>query len=153
MPASASVPRPRGRVEVTPPECVDAAYVKRRAKALGADLVGALYVLDEPTVGMHARDTDRLVETMEHLRTLGNSVIVVEHDMDVIRRADALIDLGPGAGTHGGEIVYAGPPSPGASLVAESDADGSAGRAEASRTLAYEVSFPRMTRSALTTIA
>jgi excinuclease ABC subunit A len=78
--------------------------------ALGAHLVDALYVLDEPTAGMHARDTERLIATLRHLRDLGNSVVVVEHDPEVIAASDWLVDMGPGAGTNGGKVVYAGPP-------------------------------------------
>jgi excinuclease ABC subunit A len=67
-----------------------------------------LYVLDEPSIGLHQRDNHRLLETLKRLRDLGNTVIVVEHDEDAIRLADYLIDMGPGAGTHGGEIVAEG---------------------------------------------
>ena len=87
--------------------------------ALGSSLVNTLFVLDEPSVGLHPRDTERLLGILEGLRDRGNTVVVVEHDLDVIRRADHLIDLGPGPGEHGGELVYAGPPS-GASAVAAS---------------------------------
>jgi excinuclease ABC subunit A len=80
----------------------------RLATQIGAGLAGVLYILDEPSIGLHQRDNDRLLETMERLRDVGNSVIVVEHDEDTIRRADYVLDLGPGAGTHGGEIVAAG---------------------------------------------
>lgn len=80
----------------------------RLATQIGAGLAGVLYILDEPSIGLHQRDNDRLLETMEKLRDVGNSVIVVEHDEDTIRRADYVLDLGPGAGTHGGEIVAAG---------------------------------------------
>lgn len=80
----------------------------RLATQIGAGLAGVLYILDEPSIGLHQRDNDRLLETMEKLRDAGNSVIVVEHDEDTIRRADYVLDLGPGAGTHGGEIVAAG---------------------------------------------
>ncbi|MFV1980052.1 MAG: excinuclease ABC subunit UvrA [Rhodothermia bacterium] len=78
------------------------------ATSLGSSLVGSMYVLDEPSIGLHARDTDRLVKILEHLRDIGNTVVVVEHDEDTIRRADTIVDLGPGAGTHGGEIVFCG---------------------------------------------
>lgn len=67
-----------------------------------------MYVLDEPSIGLHQRDNDRLLETLIHLRDLGNTVIVVEHDEDAIRAADHIIDIGPGAGVHGGEIVAQG---------------------------------------------
>ncbi|TSC86601.1 MAG: excinuclease ABC subunit A [Parcubacteria group bacterium Gr01-1014_8] len=80
----------------------------RLASQLGSGLVGALYVLDEPTIGLHQKDNDRLIETLKHLRELGNTVLVVEHDEDTIFAADYIVDLGPGAGTHGGEIVVAG---------------------------------------------
>jgi len=80
----------------------------RLASQLGSGLVGALYVLDEPTIGLHQRDNDRLITTLKHLRDLGNTVLVVEHDEDTIYASDYIIDLGPGAGTHGGEIVVSG---------------------------------------------
>ncbi|MFZ3020383.1 MAG: excinuclease ABC subunit UvrA [Minisyncoccia bacterium] len=79
----------------------------RLASQLGSRLVGALYVLDEPTIGLHSRDNDRLVKTLLKLRDLGNTIIVVEHDEDTIFASDYLIDIGPGAGVHGGEIVVA----------------------------------------------
>jgi excinuclease ABC subunit A len=81
----------------------------RLASQIGSKLVGALYVLDEPTIGLHQRDNARLVETLEKLRDAGNSIIVVEHDEDTIAAADYLVDIGPGAGKHGGHIVAAGP--------------------------------------------
>ncbi|MEK6534843.1 MAG: ABC-ATPase UvrA, partial [Thermodesulfobacteriota bacterium] len=77
----------------------------RLASQIGSRLVGALYVLDEPTIGLHPRDNVRLVETLEKLRDAGNTIIVVEHDQDTIAAADYLVDIGPGAGKHGGEIV------------------------------------------------
>jgi excinuclease ABC subunit A len=80
----------------------------RLATQIGAGLVGVLYILDEPSIGLHQRDNERLLVTLEGLRDLGNSVIVVEHDEDTIRRADFVVDLGPGAGVRGGEIVAAG---------------------------------------------
>ena len=80
----------------------------RLASQLGSGLVGALYVLDEPTIGLHSRDNDKLIKTLLNLRDLGNTVIVVEHDEDTIFAADYLIDIGPGAGVHGGEVVVAG---------------------------------------------
>lgn len=80
----------------------------RLASQLGSGLVGAMYVLDEPTIGLHQRDNDRLVETLKKLRDLGNTVIVVEHDEDTIFAADYIVDIGPGAGTHGGNIVVHG---------------------------------------------
>jgi len=77
----------------------------RLASQLGSGLVGALYVLDEPTIGLHQRDNDKLIKTLQELRDLGNTIIVVEHDEDTIRSADYLIDIGPGAGVHGGEVI------------------------------------------------
>lgn len=79
----------------------------RLASQLGSGLVGALYVLDEPTIGLHQRDNDRLISTLTGLRDLGNTIIVVEHDEDTIYAADYIIDIGPGAGVHGGEVVLA----------------------------------------------
>ncbi len=81
----------------------------RLATQIGAALVGVLYVLDEPSIGLHQRDNDRLLATLKGLRDLGNTVLVVEHDADTIRAADYILDLGPGAGVHGGELVAAGP--------------------------------------------
>jgi excinuclease ABC subunit A len=78
------------------------------ATALGSNLVGALYVLDEPSIGLHPRDTRRLIEILKSLRDLGNTVLVVEHDPEIMNEADKLMDLGPGAGEHGGRIIYAG---------------------------------------------
>ncbi len=80
----------------------------RLATQIGSALVGVLYILDEPSIGLHQRDNDRLLATLERLRDLGNSVIVVEHDEETIRRADWVVDMGPGAGEHGGEVVVAG---------------------------------------------
>ena len=80
----------------------------RLATQIGAGLVGVLYILDEPSIGLHQRDNDRLLSTLEGLRDLGNSVLVVEHDADTIRHADYILDLGPGAGVRGGELVAAG---------------------------------------------
>ena len=80
----------------------------RLASQIGAGLVGVMYVLDEPSIGLHQRDNERLLETLVHLRNLGNTVIVVEHDEDAIRAADHVIDIGPGAGVHGGQIVAEG---------------------------------------------
>lgn len=82
----------------------------RLATQLGCGLVGVLYILDEPSIGLHQRDNDRLLNTLEHLRDMGNSVLVVEHDLDTIRRADFVMDIGPGAGRKGGELVAAGTP-------------------------------------------
>ncbi len=81
----------------------------RLASQIGSGLSGVLYVLDEPSIGLHQRDNDRLLETLKRLRDLGNTVIVVEHDEDAIRSADHIVDLGPGAGVHGGEVVCQGP--------------------------------------------
>ncbi len=81
----------------------------RLATQIGAGLVGVLYVLDEPSIGLHQRDNHRLIETLVRLRDLGNTLIVVEHDEDTIRVADWIVDIGPGAGEHGGEVVYCGP--------------------------------------------
>jgi excinuclease ABC subunit A len=80
----------------------------RLASQIGAGLVGVMYILDEPSIGLHQRDNDRLLKTLFHLRDLGNTVIVVEHDEDAIRHADFILDIGPGAGVHGGEIVAQG---------------------------------------------
>ncbi|OOF12445.1 excinuclease ABC subunit A [Salinivibrio sp. PR5] len=80
----------------------------RLASQIGAGLVGVMYVLDEPSIGLHQRDNARLLDTLEHLRDLGNTVLVVEHDEDAIRAADYVIDIGPGAGAHGGQIVAEG---------------------------------------------
>jgi excinuclease ABC subunit A len=83
----------------------------RLAALLGSGLTGVLYVLDEPTIGLHSRDTQRLINVMRRLRDLGNTVLVVEHDLELIKAADYLIDVGPGAGKHGGQIVAAGTPA------------------------------------------
>ncbi|MCX6869363.1 MAG: excinuclease ABC subunit UvrA [Verrucomicrobia bacterium] len=83
----------------------------RLATQIGAGLVGVLYILDEPSIGLHQRDNDRLLETVRRLRDAGNSVIVVEHDEDTIRAADYVLDMGPGAGIHGGELVAQGTPA------------------------------------------
>ena len=80
----------------------------RLATQIGAGLVGVLYILDEPSIGLHQRDNDRLLATLKGLRDLGNTVLVVEHDAETIRQADHIVDLGPGAGVHGGELVAAG---------------------------------------------
>ncbi|MDG0980080.1 MAG: excinuclease ABC subunit UvrA [Halieaceae bacterium] len=80
----------------------------RLASQIGAGLVGVMYILDEPSIGLHQRDNERLIRTLNHLRDLGNTVLVVEHDEDAIRAADYIIDVGPGAGVHGGQIVAAG---------------------------------------------
>lgn len=80
----------------------------RLASQIGAGLVGVMYILDEPSIGLHQRDNERLLKTLVHLRDLGNTVIVVEHDEDAIRAADFIIDIGPGAGVHGGEVIESG---------------------------------------------
>lgn len=82
----------------------------RLASQIGSGLVGVMYILDEPSIGLHQRDNDRLIDTLKHLRDLGNTVIVVEHDEDTIRAADYIIDMGPGAGEHGGEVIAEGTP-------------------------------------------
>ena len=79
------------------------------ATSLGSSLVGSLYILDEPSIGLHPRDTDRLIHVLEKLKELGNTVVVVEHDEDIMRAADMIVDVGPDAGRLGGEIVYTGP--------------------------------------------
>src|SRR5205807_7286041 len=78
------------------------------ATSLGSQLVGTLYVLDEPSIGLHSRDTHRLIKIMHGLRDLGNTVLVVEHDPDVMRASDQIIDLGPGAGEYGGKVIATG---------------------------------------------
>lgn len=83
----------------------------RLASQIGSGLVGVMYILDEPSIGLHQRDNTRLLATLTHLRDLGNTVIVVEHDEDAIRAADYVVDIGPGAGVHGGEVIAAGTPA------------------------------------------
>src|SRR5450759_3869622 len=80
----------------------------RLATQIGSSLVGVLYILDEPSIGLHQRDNGRLINMLTRLRDLGNTVIVVEHDEDMIRSADFIVDMGPGAGVHGGEVVVTG---------------------------------------------
>src|SRR5690606_18857836 len=82
----------------------------RLASQLGSELSGVMYVLDEPSIGLHQRDNQRLIATLQRLRDLGNSVVVVEHDEDTIRAADHVVDFGPGAGHLGGEVVFSGSP-------------------------------------------
>ncbi len=82
----------------------------RLATQIGSGLVGVVYILDEPSIGLHQRDNERLLATLKHLRDLGNTLIVVEHDEDTMHGADYIVDIGPGAGVHGGEVVYAGTP-------------------------------------------
>src|SRR2546429_9291357 len=81
----------------------------RLATQIGSQLVGVLYILDEPSIGLHQRDNARLIGTLERLRDIGNTVVVVEHDEEMMRRADWLVDMGPGAGVHGGQVVAEGP--------------------------------------------
>ncbi len=81
------------------------------ATSLGSSLVGSLYILDEPSIGLHSRDTERLINVLRNLKQLGNTVLVVEHDEDIMKAADQIIDIGPEAGTHGGEVVFQGPHS------------------------------------------
>ena len=80
----------------------------RLASQIGSGLVGVLYVLDEPSIGLHQRDNQRLIDTLHRLRDLGNTVLVVEHDEETIRAADWIVDIGPGAGEHGGAVIYSG---------------------------------------------
>jgi excinuclease ABC subunit A len=80
----------------------------RLASQIGSGLTGVMYVLDEPSIGLHQRDNDRLIDTLKHLRDIGNSVLVVEHDEDAIRTADYVVDMGPGAGVHGGDVIAEG---------------------------------------------
>ncbi len=80
----------------------------RLATQIGSGLVGVAYILDEPSIGLHQRDNDKLLQTLNSLRDLGNTLIVVEHDEDTMRAADCIVDIGPGAGKHGGEVVAAG---------------------------------------------
>src|SRR3712207_7935619 len=80
----------------------------RLATQIGSGLVGVLYVLDEPSIGLHQRDNTRLIETLVRLRDMGNTLIVVEHDEDTIKTADWVVDIGPGAGEHGGEVIVSG---------------------------------------------
>lgn len=80
----------------------------RLATQIGSGLVGVAYILDEPSIGLHQRDNDKLLATLKHLRDLGNTLIVVEHDEDTMMEADYIVDIGPGAGEHGGEVVAVG---------------------------------------------
>jgi excinuclease ABC subunit A len=82
----------------------------RLATQIGSQLVGVLYILDEPSIGLHQRDNERLINSLENLRDIGNSVLVVEHDKDMIERADYVIDIGPKAGKFGGKIISKGTP-------------------------------------------
>jgi excinuclease ABC subunit A len=100
----------------------------RLATQIGAQLIGVLYILDEPSIGLHPRDNERLLESLESLRDIGNSLIVVEHDEATIRRADHVIDIGPGAGIHGGRIVAQGPPDTLAAIPESTTGDFLSGR-------------------------
>ena len=82
----------------------------RLATQIGSQLVGVLYILDEPSIGLHPRDNARLLNSLKKLRDLGNSIIVVEHDQETMEEADQIIDIGPGAGEHGGKVVFSGTP-------------------------------------------
>jgi len=112
------------------------------SSALGAGVTGTLYVLDEPSIGLHPRDTERLGEVLKQLAEAGNTVVLVEHDTALIRRADHVIELGPAAGKHGGRIVYAGPPG------ALAQADTATGRALVSEDVEIELP-PRSSRDVL----
>ena len=101
----------------------------RLASLLGSELTGVLYVFDEPTIGLHARDTHRLIEVLRRLRDLGNTVLVIEHDLEMIAAADYLVDFGPGAGKHGGQVVAAGTPAEVAEQSGSITGDYLAGRA------------------------
>lgn len=112
-------------------------------KALGSCLVGSLYILDEPSIGLHSRDTERLVGVMKKLRDMGNTVVVVEHDEEIMRAADQIIDLGPGAGVDGGTVVFQGA----VASTNSGDCAADAGRAADSLTIRYlDGSIPRFTR-------
>ncbi len=93
----------------------------RMASLLGSGLSGVLYVFDEPTIGLHARDTHRLIGFLRRLRDLGNTVLVVEHDLELIAAADYVVDFGPGAGKHGGQIVATGTPAEVAAHAGDAD--------------------------------
>ena len=100
----------------------------RLASLLGSDLTGVMYVLDEPTIGLHPRDTGRMIDVLRQLRDLGNTVLVVEHDLDMIRAADHVVDIGPGAGRHGGNVVATGAPGEIAASTASITGDYLSGR-------------------------
>ena len=121
------------------------------ATSLGSSLVGSMYILDEPSIGLHSRDTERLIHVLKELRDMGNTVIVVEHDEDIIRAADYVIDIGPGAGRLGGEVVFVGPvsglsPVPGQSLENTASTEGVHGstpvRSYTAKYLSGEMSIP-----------
>ncbi|MES2770924.1 MAG: excinuclease ABC subunit UvrA, partial [Pseudomonadota bacterium] len=105
----------------------------RLASQIGSGLTGVMYVLDEPSIGLHQRDNERLLETLKHLRDIGNTVIVVEHDEDAIRQADYVVDIGPGAGVHGGHIVAQGTPCAVQNNLASVTGDYLAGRRRIAR--------------------
>ena len=109
--------------------------------SLGSSLVGSLYILDEPSIGLHSRDTERLVGVLRRLRDIGNTVIVVEHDEDIIRAADYIIDIGPEAGRNGGKVVWQGSREELAAVckAAEGTASGAAGTAAGASHLAPEL--------------
>ena len=104
----------------------------RLATQIGSGLVGVLYVLDEPSIGLHQKDNERLIRTLRDLQGKGNTVVVVEHDEQMIRLSDYVIDLGPGAGRHGGELLFAGPPGKLASASESSTARYLSGQSEIS---------------------
>ena len=115
----------------------------RLATQIGSGLVGVAYILDEPSIGLHQRDNDKLLATLKNLRDLGNTLIVVEHDEDTMRAADYIVDIGPGAGEHGGEVVAVGTmprrscrirtPSPAQYLSGRTEDSGSEGTEKAHR--------------------
>ena len=131
----------------------------RLATQIGSSLVGVLYILDEPSIGLHQRDNSKLIATLERLRDLGNTVIVVEHDEQTMRSADHLVDLGPGAGEHGGRIVAQGTRSAGAARQGLADRpvprrhahDRAAGRSGARRAATWRSSAPQNTTCATST--
>jgi excinuclease ABC subunit A len=118
----------------------------RLATQIGANLTGVLYVLDEPSIGLHQRDNRKLLATLARLRDLGNTVVVVEHDEETIRTADYVIDLGPGAGEHGGHVIFQGTP---ADLMAQSAGDHPASLTGAYLTGARSIAVPKARRPAL----
>ncbi|WP_214412848.1 excinuclease ABC subunit UvrA [Sphaerisporangium fuscum] len=117
--------------QATPSLSAGEAQRLRLAALLGSGLTGVLYVLDEPTIGLHPADTARLIEVLRRLRDLGNTVLVIEHDLDVLRAADHIVDIGPGAGRHGGRVVAQGTPDEVAAVSGSVTGDHLAGRLEA----------------------
>ncbi|MDE5672956.1 MAG: excinuclease ABC subunit A, partial [Duncaniella sp.] len=109
------------------------------ATSLGSSLVGSLYILDEPSIGLHSRDTDRLISVLKKLRDLGNTVVVVEHDEEIMRTADYLIDVGPDAGRLGGKIIFQGEPS---RLIPSAKSDTETNGSYTARYLTGELSIP-----------